>query len=307
MTAPSKTTILLYGRTNSGKSAQIGELAEHVFSTTGRITRLYTADRGGVATIKPYIDLGIVDLVSIEDSNPWIFLNKATKGLVRGAGGKWVRDDRPIGLYAFEGMRSFAEELMNDLAQQTAQGKSIGGGSNITFTISDGGENLKVSGNNQAHFGVVQNRMTDEIWASQKLDAPFIVWTSSVSKDDDLQASGKILGPDVIGKALTTETPRWFDLTMRLDVIPAQMGKPERHVLYLGSHVDVNAGNTAALGNIRLPLDAGGIGLNVIEPASIVKALDQLKGGGEKATEAIKRRLGSKLEALKKGSSGKVN
>lgn len=291
------TTILLYGRTNAGKTAQVGELAEYVKSKTGLDTRLYTADKGGVDTIKPYVNLGIVDVVSIGESDPWIFLNAAVRGKVR-QGQKWVLDpaaNKKVGLYAFESMRSIAEALMTSMAQMAGRGTNIGGGSNISFQVASEGETLKISGSNMAHFGVAQARMTEEIWESQKLAAPYVLWTSSVSKDDDLNAAGKVLGPDVIGKALTTEVPRWFNLTFRIDVIPAQQGKPERHILYLGNHVDVGAGNASGLGNVRLPLDSPKLDVNVIEPASISKALDLLTRSTTSAEDAIRKRLAGKL------------
>jgi hypothetical protein len=146
-----------------------------------------------------------------------------------------------------------------------------------------------------AHFGVAQARMTEEVWESQKLPAQYVLWTSSVSKDDDTTAGGKVLGPDVIGKALTAEVPRWFNYTFRLDVVPAQNNMAERHLLYMGSHVDVGAGNAAGMGNIRRPLDAPpleGVKNNIIEPADLVKALTMLSGGQDAATAAIKKRLG---------------
>lgn len=296
-----KKTILLYGRTNAGKTAQVGELAEHVFKTEGKRTRLYTADRGGTDTISPYIDIGLIDVVSMGATDPFIFLNKAVRGFVRDANGKWVpgKNDE-VGLFAFEGLRSFAEALMLNMAQKAAQNVNIGGGSNISFNVQGDGENLKVSGSNMAHFGVAQSRITEEVWASHALPSTYVLWTSSVSKDDDVNSAGKVLGPDVIGKALTTEVPRWFNYTFRIDVLPAQGNQPERHIIYLGTHVDVGAGGAAGLGNIRLPLDSPGIAKIAIEPASIVKALETIEGGSRSATEAIKRRLGNKLELLAK-------
>lgn len=285
----------MYGRTNSGKTAQIGQLAEHVFKTTGKKTRLYTGDRGGLETVAPYVNLGIIEVEELGDSDPWVFLNKAVKGMVR-KDGKWIQgNNSSIGFYAFESLRAFAEALMASMATKVAGGTSIGGGSNISFTVggSNGDESLKVSGSNMAMFGVAQQRMTEEVWASQKLDADYIMWTSSVSKDEDTTAAGKILGPDVIGKALTAEVPRWFNLTFRIDVVPAQMGSPERHILYLGNHVDVGAGNAAGLGNTRLPLDAPKLEKNTIEPASIVKALELIDGGAVAAEDVIRKRLGT--------------
>lgn len=294
----SATTILLYGRTNSGKTTQIGVLAEYVKKTTDKKTRLYTADKGGLDSIQPYVDLGIIEVVEILDSSPWIFLNKAVRGYVRDENGKWVLDkerNKEIGCYVFESLRGFAEVLMLDMAEKAAQNVNIGGGANISFQVSGDGEVLKVSGSNMAHFGVAQSRMTGEVWESQKLAADYVMWTSSVSKDDDVNSGGKVLGPDVIGKALTAEVPRWFNYTFRLDVLPAQAGKAERHILYLGNHVDVGAGNAAGLGNIRRPLDAPELKNITIEPADIGKALVMLREQAvEAAKAAIAKRLGLK-------------
>jgi hypothetical protein len=293
--AADKCTILLYGRTNSGKTAQAGVLAEYVKKTTGKNTRLYTADKGGTRTVTPYIKMGIIEPVEIGATDPWIFLNQAAKGNVRDANGKWVKGDLSnIGLIVFESFRSFAEELLMWEAGKAADGVNIGGGVNISFTVQGDGETLKVGGSNQSHYKVVQDRMTTEIWASQRLNVPYIMWTSSVSKDEGIISSGKILGPDVIGKALTEEVPRWFSYTYRIDVLPAAAGKPERHLLYLGTHQDVNAGNAAALGNLRMPLDAPKLVQLIIEPADIVKAIELSEGGCDPAVEAIKKRLAMK-------------
>ena len=290
-----KRTILLYGRTNAGKTALVGELAEYVKKTTGKNTRLYTGDRGGLDTIRPYIDLGIIEPVELDGKDPWIFLNNACAGKIKDASGKWAMPDNSnIGLFAFESLRSFAEALMESMKVKASQNVSIGGGSNISFNVTEEGETLKISGSNMAHFGVAQGFMTEQVWKSQKLNAPYVMWTSSVSKDEDTTAAGKILGPDVIGKALTAEVPRWFNYSFRIDVVPASGTAKERHILYLGNHVDVGAGNASGLGNIRMPLDGKMPDKNTIEPASLVAALELLEGGRKSAVDAIKKRLNLK-------------
>jgi hypothetical protein len=290
----------LYGRTRAGKSTQIGELAEYVFKTEGKRTRLATADRGGIDPIRPYVDLGIIEVVEQGDSDPWIFLNKVVRGYTRNAG-KWVLDaekNAGIGLFAFESMTAFADALMASMAKKAGENVNIGGGANISFAVAGDGETLKVSGSNMAHYGVCQSRITEEVWESQKLNASYILWTASVSKDEDQAASGKVLGPAVAGKALTSEVPRWFNLTFRLDALPASPGKPERHVLYLGNNVDLGAGNAIGLGNTRTPLDAADLRdekgqiINSIEPASLVKAITLIDGAYAKSLEAIKKRVG---------------
>ena len=78
-----KKTVLLYGRTSAGKTAQIGKLAEHVYKKSKKFTRLATSDRGGLDTIRPYVDLGIIQPVELGDSDPWIWLNKVARGYVK--------------------------------------------------------------------------------------------------------------------------------------------------------------------------------------------------------------------------------
>lgn len=294
-----KQTILLYGRTRAGKTTQIGELAEHVFKTTsGKKTRIYTIDRGGVDSVKPYVELGIIEVISQDNTSPWVFLNMAAQGAIRDKDGKWIIDEAAnaeIGFYAYESMTAFAEALMNDLASKSADNQNVGGGANINFTVKSDGKELKISGNNMSHYNVVQMRITEEVWQSQKLNAEYILWTASVSKDDDSTSVNKVLGPEVVGKKLTAEVPRWFNLSFRIDCTPASKlpPKPESHILYLGNSVDVSAGNAVSLGNTRIPMDAP-ILPSSIEPASLVKALDMINGSKDAALKVIKTRMGIK-------------
>lgn len=283
----------MYSRSRGGKTTLIGELSEMVFKTTGKKTLVYSIDKGGIGPLSPYLELGIVDLVEQENTDPWIFLNNASKGFMR-AGGKWVQGDlSQYGVVAFESMTGWADAFMNSLAEKAANGVNIGGSANINFTVSGDGESVKIGGSNMGHYNVVQTRILDEIWKSQKLNVPYIVWTASASKDDDQNAGGKVIGPQVVGKALTAEIPRHFDLTFRLDCQPGSVGKPEKHILFLGNSVDQNAGNAVGLGNTRVPM--GAELPQQIEPASLVKALTLIEEAETKAKEVIKARIGSKL------------
>jgi hypothetical protein len=277
----------------------VGELAEHVKVTEGKLTRLYTADRGGVDTIRPYIDLGIIQAIEQGDTDPWVFLNKAVRGMVRDANGKWIpgKNDE-IGFWAFESLTSFADALMLSMAIKAGQGVNIGGGSNVAFTASGDGETVKISGSNMAHYGVCQSRITEEAWESQKLPGSYIMWTASVSKEEDTNSSGKVLGVAVAGKALATELFRMFNLSFRIDALPSQNGKPERHILYLGNHVDVGAGNAVGLGNTRTPLDAPPLPMVQIEPASLVKAITMIDSSAVVALDVIKKRLAATTQPV---------
>jgi len=285
-------SFLIYGDTGDGKTTLIGELAEDRYKKTGKITRLCTADRGGYKSIQPYVDLGIIEVEAL-DGDPFFWMNKVVRGHVR-HNGKWVKEIRDdIGLYTFESMTSMGDALMQALAKKAGEGVNIGGGGNVNFTVSEGGETLKFGGNNMAHYQVVQTNIIEALWESQKLPG-WLLWTASAKRDEDPNANGKLLGPAVAGRALTGEVPRWFVYTFRVAAIPASTGKQEKHILYLGDFSDTSAGNAKGLGNCRMPLDAPTFS-TVIEPASIVKALEVIDGGYDKAVETIKKRLGNRV------------
>lgn len=290
-----KRTILFYGRTRGGKTTQLGQLAEYVRKVTGKKMLLYTADKGGIDTIQAYVDLGLIDVIYQLDTPIFIFLSKACSGQVRNEAGKWVPADlSQYGCVAFESMTAFADSMMDYMQDQASKGVNIGGGGNVSFDVKgDDGETLKVGGSNMAMYGICQSRITSEVWKSQKLGVEYIVWTASQSKDEDTNAGGKVIGPAVVGKALTTEVPRWFQLTFRIDCLPAQGGRPEEHILYLGNNVDLAAGNATALGNTRTPLDSEPLPTS-IKPASIATALAMIEKAENQAKAAIQKRLGLK-------------
>lgn len=303
------TTILVYARTGSGKTTQIGRLAEEVNVTTGKIARLYTADRGGLDTIQPYVDLGIIEVEAIGDSSPWIWLNKAVRGYVK-RNGKWVLDkaaNAKVGLMAFESTHAIAKLLKLDMERKAAFGVNIGGDTNTSFDVTDGDEKLKVGTTKGFQkFSIPQARLWEEILESHRLDTDYVLWTAGLNKgDDDVNTASKIIGPDIIGNALTPSLPMDFHYTFRMDVRPGQGGKAPSHVLYLGTHQDINAGNATALGNIRRPLDADPLKEYIIEPADIVKALKAVRQDAQaQATAKIKARIEAARRASETRKAG---
>lgn len=287
-----KRTVLMYSRSRGGKTTQLAELAKHVKKTTGLNTLVYSIDKGGIGPMVPLIDLGIINLVEQFDTNPWIFMNKASTGQVRDKDGKWVRANlAEYGLVGNESLTGFSDAFMNDLAAQAANGVNIGGSGNVSLKVEGDGDTLKIGANNMSHYNVVQNRILDEVWRSQKLQVPYLVWTASASRDEDPNATAKVIGPAIAGKALTAEMLRHFDLTFRLDCLPAQAGKEERHILYLGNSVDISAGNAVGLGNTRVPLGATTKLPASIEPANLVQALQMIEKVELEAKHAIEIEL----------------
>lgn len=284
----------MYGRTRSGKTSQITELAEYVYATLGLKTLVYSIDKGGVGPLMPFVELGIIDLVLQEETNPFMFLAKVSRGQVRDTNGKWVPADlSKYGLIAIESFTGFGDAIMNNMAEQAAQGINIGGQANVSFSVTSDGETMKVGGSNMAHYGVAQTRLLDEFLRSQKLNVPYIMWTASASKEEDQNFGGKVIGPAGPGKALTAELPRHCDLCFRIDCTPAGSGKLEEHIIYLGNSVDLAAGNAVSLGNTRVPMGAPDLPATV-KPASIVKVLALIEDAENKAKEAISKRLAKK-------------
>lgn len=293
--AKCKTSILLYGDSGSGKTVQSAHLAEWVYATTGKKARLYSADGGGWLSIQPHVDLGIVEAIDLTDvPRPFEWFNKIVLGMVPGKDGQWVPGVTPdLGVVIFEGLTGIADLLMQDLADQAAKGINIGGQANVNFRQGD----VTIGGNNQAHYGLVQSRLASSVMQSQRLPVDYVVWTALARRGQDQDNLTTILGPQAAGKALTSEIPRWFQLSLVLADVPANpvLKQPAEHRIYLRDHIDALSGNAKMLGNDRTPLDSTPLP-EYIAPADLVKVLGLL----ESARAEAKIKVQARLAALKK-------
>src|SRR3990167_100073 len=294
----SATTILLYSPTGGGKTTKLGLLAEDVFITTGKSLRVCSADFGGTDVLAPYIDMGIIELVELGTSDIWIFLNKVVRGYTRDDKGKWVLDaerNSKVGAIAFESAHGIANLIQIDMEKKAGLGTTIGGDSNTSFSVTGDGETIKIGAQKGfGKYGIPQSPVLLAIYESFKLPMEYVVWTAGLNQDKDEITTTKIVGPDVIGKALTGVLPKDFNYTFRLGINPAQGGKAEEHLLYLGTHVDPQAGNAIAMGNIRRPLDSTPLKAEefIIKPANIAKALKLvMEDARNSAKLAIQKRL----------------
>jgi hypothetical protein len=287
-------SILLFGSTATGKSTQIGELAEYTYKTSGKKTRLYTADPGGCSSIQAHINLGLIEHIPLQGRNPWAF-EWATDGLVppMAGQGKWVADspsDDSIGLWAYEGITSIGTAMMQDLARQASNGKNIGGGLAIKVEGGEGAEGITVGSNNQAHYGIVQTRLTDLVWRSFSRPGT-VVWTALDRRGTDPETGANVVGPEAPGKALVSTIPGWFNLVFHLTVKAGMPGKPPVHELHLVPHQDMSTGGMQmAMANARFPLGTKSPTL-VINPASVKLALETLKGLTESEEARLRKEL----------------
>lgn len=284
-------TILLFGPTGSGKTAQIGELAEQLFKTRKLRTRLYSADRGGWETIKAHVELGIIDAIPMF-GEVWAWIDHAVKGdkFVNGA---WVPGtDSDIGLYAFEGMTSFADAAMSWMSEASGRGVNIGGGGSFSFQVGQGTKDQKkIGSNNMAHYSVAQQQVFDKSTQSQYLPG-MVLWTAGDKRGED-DTVGGVIGVQIAGKAMAGEAPRWFKYTFRL-AHEVQPGMPIKHILYTDRHSETQGkGMAQGIANARVPLSGAEVDIPAqIEPASLVKVMDLIEARQAAAKDAIRKRLG---------------
>ena len=295
------TSILLYGRSGVGKSTQIGKLAEEEYIKTGKITRVYSGDFGGSDVNAPYIDLGIIETVEIGSTDPWIFLANAVRGKVRDDNGKWKLDkerNHKVGIYAYESAHGIAKLLQLNMNEKAGTGSSIGGDTNASFEVAGDGEKFKIgSVKGYQQYAIPQQQILVGMYESFKLPADYVIWSAGVDSGNDELGSSKVVGPLVIGSALTAVLPKDFNYSFHLDAINKN-GKLN-YILYLGLHQDPNAGNATALGNARRPVDAPEITNQVIEPADLVRALKLVR---EEAKVKAIQKIQARIEAAKKAS-----
>lgn len=299
---PERDTICLYGDTGDGKTTLIGEWAEHRYIKTKRKkTRLYTADPGGYRSIKHYEDIGVLEVVNlIGVEKPWEWLKYVVNGFVRTNDGKWVLDPERnalIDTFAFEGMTAFGDVLMQDAAMQASEGRNIGGQPpNFRYASGD----VKWAGNSQSHFGSVQTIMGIAIQQSLNNLAANVIWTAMARRAiDGDNPNATVLGPQMCGKALTPDIPRWFNFCYRAISIPGDemMGTKTEHRIYYDDHIEKSAPGQKGLANGRLPLDSVGEKdvPAYISPASLVKACELWREQSRKAREKAQARIDAAL------------
>lgn len=282
---------LLVGDTGAGKTAQLGLLLEYVYLTTGQTAVIFSMDKGGTLPLRPYEKLGLARIIRYDPTiPPWIWITHAIRGEEK-VEGEWRTATRVkgVGLAAYEGLTSFTDRYMRDLARHSAANpkEAVGGESAWTYEVKDGTEKLAMASNTRSHYGLAQMRIAEEIENADP--GVFSIWTALLARSSDDLGGGGVLGPLTTGKAQTAVLPRLFDLTMRIDAVPTETGA--RHVLYLETHRD-KAARAKVIANARLPLAGGSAVVDtVIDPANIVKALLQMEKRGLSAEEEIAERI----------------
>lgn len=292
MLLPPWLRLLLIGDTGAGKTAQIGLLAEYIAATEDKKTVVFTMDKGGTQSIRPHLNLGIIELIMYDKSiPPWVWITKSLRGEAK-VNGRWVKviDPTKHGLAAYEGLTAFSESMMMDLSRHSAENptQAVGGESAWSFSVRDDEQEVRMASNTQSHYGLAQMQLMREIWEADP--GVLSLYTALLARGSDALAGGGMLSPQTVGNKQGPMVPRWFDFVARLDAVPSSSG-PLRHLLYLETHLDKNAKGAKVVANARIPIAGSSKVDAVIEPADIVKALLQVNARGKSAEEEIKERM----------------
>lgn len=274
--------LLLYGKTNAGKTEQLARLIE-AMATPERPARVYTAKEPSTLTrLRP---LEAKKLVEIErhpaSADAFVWIDNAVQGRIF-RDGKYV-DGTPekYSLIAFESLSGMAELVLNALGIQAANGFNVGGEPAPGLKIQAEGQVITIPSGSRSHYLVAQKWLLQKIWDTQLLPTPVVMTAhedvvpltkkapdgeKSIEHAAALGISG-IIGPLTAGSALTASLPKNIVFTFRLVTVVAESSN--KHVMFTGNHKD---GSLEGIANARCAVDVKQ------EPTDVVAMLRTIRG-----------------------------
>jgi hypothetical protein len=239
---------LIYGRSGSCKTSNVGHMAEYIYNKYGERTRLVSADPGGWQSIEHLVEAGLVEPYQLTQSHKY-----PLEQLLRLAQGWWPHGAETlrqssltgVGAYAFEGMSTFSTLIMSNLVGR--QDIHIPETPKESFVKDN---ELRWGFSGRAHYGFIQQRIYEIVSTSNHLPVHKVLWTAHETDAKDNQQR-KIYGPSVIGEAMTSQVGAWFGAMLHLFLTPSEMeindpvnaGKKIKVVkripmMYLREHID---------------------------------------------------------------------
>jgi len=250
-------TLALYGATGSGKTSQIGEEAKRVHSETGKRTLLRSIDPGGYDSIEHLAGPdGIIDVELIGEENPWVWIQEKVLN---------PPDFSIYGMLAYDSATGMGDLLLKDAARLAAEGVQVG--QQKVFTLKIPGAK-PIGTNNESQYGLVQTFMLDQINRASRLAVNHgfdVLWTFGEHYPG--VGESPVVGPKLVGKALTTQLPRHIRYTLRMVQMP-QLDGAAVHRLLTQPRLEQD-GMTTCLVNPRFPLNSEVELPLYIEPASV--------------------------------------
>jgi len=325
-----KLDILLWAESGWGKTSQIFNLAEHLYSTEGLKTRLVSNSGGGWAVGQALVDLGVVVPTHLEqrpytqesisrlvdgwwpedpaDPHSPLQPPPPTKaqlaGKYRNFSGEFQSqsDWDEIGLYAFDSLSEIADKLKRHLRDMGANRKTVASDSEKSMTRYKDGDTYFGS-TTRGTYGTVQDYMKDFVARSQALGNKYVIWTALPHIGEEEQTRNAIYGPEVVGKAKTDAAKAWCSNCLHGDLEEVTEGtkRTTQRRLWLKPHYDAfgtkmvakNSANFWSQTEIPDCLSGKDLQFEIDQPSGLVKFINLLRDAqrvAEKKIAAIKQK-----------------
>lgn len=293
------TADLIYAATKHRKTTMLAELAEYVYETTGKKTRIVTADLGGFAPLEAHINAGIIEVWPIDTNSDSLI---ETLGFA--AQGYWPDFDKKVlkkpadnglekvGGYGFEGITSFSDAIYDYFKR-----KGIRLSQDAMFTYKDGATEFR--GGSPSHIYEAQNRTVDLIQKSTRIPGlKKVVWTALEARGKDEMGMPQY-GPQAIGKALSGKLGPMFGNFLHIEQVVKEAGvdpttkqvKLEtKPVMYLRPHADAATKIPFHAGTRVTPLLAAQLP-EYLDPPSLKKLYYLLDELNTKSSSVLMERL----------------
>lgn len=135
----------------------------------------------------------------------------------------------PIGAVAFDGLTSFLNWQMTDMARRTATMELKGEETALGGRIVSG--DIALGGNNRAHYGFVQGRAEEMVLNSLGIPGLALppIWTGLMLETVD-EGGLSVRGMKLAGKAKTDECGAWFGNMLEIGVVKDEHGNNVRRL-----------------------------------------------------------------------------
>jgi hypothetical protein len=241
--------ILVYGGTGSFKTAQIKFLAKYAYKTWQKTARLASCDGGGWKPLDASVKASLIEAWGVSTlENPRTVLRKLSQGywpkplngkLILAEDKKYLADK--IGVFALEGLTSVANVIMRDALnkQMVVAGDQRGERGAISFeekvqSIDALGKELtlteKYSFATQGNYNDAQRATYDFCTNLRSLPIPIVYLTALEARGEEEDTKKTIIGPAVVGKAMTSQVGSWVGDQIHADdyfvTVPDPTDKP---------------------------------------------------------------------------------
>lgn len=291
---------LVYGSTGTGKTHFVAEAAKRIWDKYRKKTRYVGGDTGGFDTLGDLVQFNddgsvneeasvVIPFILVKDPYPIETLSKLTQGWWPNKDGKL--EPLPtmpsnIGAYAFEGLTSFGDIMLDHLSAHKVRLSQ-----DPSYTYVDG--KTEFSGSNLSYYGEVQKQLHARVTDSSVLPVMRVWWTALEGRGEEEGTKAPTYGPSIAGKKSTGKAGQWFGnmvhleclVTEKLDPGTKQINLEQRRVMYLQPHADPLT-KIPFPAKVRAPFDKASQVPMYLDPPSAAKLydmLDSFRTGGANA------------------------